>query len=330
VKTRVAIVGLGKMGLMHASIMGMFSDVELVAICEKSSLIRRFGGKMIPGVELVENLLDLNQKDLNAILITTPPASHFSIIKSVYEDKIARHIFTEKPLAVSYSQAQELVGLAEKYGGVNMVGYHRRFSVTFNKAKQILESGEIGDTSSFEGHAYSADFLGAKTAAQAKGRGGVIEDSGCHVIDIALWILGDMEVVNARVGSILGPGSEDEACIEVRTLNNIEGTFRASWCKEGYRLPDMCLKIKGTLGTLTVNEDQVQIDYANGKTVIWYKHHLDDNVPFSIGGNEYQRQDQLFIKGVVQGTPVEPGFNTASNVHKLIDQAYKFARGTRV
>jgi predicted dehydrogenase len=330
VKTRVAIVGLGKMGLMHASIMGMFDDVELVAICEKSRLIRRFGGKMIPGVNLVENLLDLGKKDLHAILITTPPSSHFSIIKSVYENKIASHVFTEKPLAISYNQAEGLVGLAKKYGGVNMVGYHRRFSVTFNKAKQIWESGEIGALSAFEGHAYSADFLGAKTAAQANGRGGVIEDSGCHVIDIALWILGEMEVVNASVGSILGQGSEDEASIVVRTPDNIEGTLRASWCKEGYRLPDMCLKIKGTLGTLTVNEDQVQVDYGNGKSIVWYKHHLDDNVPFSIGGNEYQRQDSTFIRAVKEGAGGEPGFGTASNVHKLIDQAYKFARGTKI
>jgi predicted dehydrogenase len=325
-KTKVAIVGLGKMGLMHASVMAMFNDVEIAAICEKNAFIRKFGKKAIPAIDIVENLEALLGRNLDALCITTPPASHYTIIKAALEKGLAKHIFTEKPLAVNFPQAKELCELAKKYGGVNMVGYHRRFSVTFLKAKELLDTGAIGKLISFKGHAYSADFLGAKTAKAAIGRGGVIEDSGCHVIDIALWTLGDMKVTGAEVKSIIGGGSEDEASLQVVTDGDLKGELNASWCKEGYRLPDMSLTVIGDNGYLSVNEDMVQLTTKDGKSNTWYKHDLNDTVPFSIGGNEYQRQDALFVKGVREGVKVEPDFRTAAKVHQLVDQANMFTR----
>lgn len=309
------------MGLMHASILGFSADVDIVAICEKNSLVRRFARKVIPGIRLVEDVRELASFKPDAVFITTPPASHYPIIKTIYDEKIAANIFTEKPLAVNFLQADELVNLAEKSGGANMVGYHRRFSVTFNHARKLLNSGEIGIPVSFAGHAYSADFLGARTARQAIGRGGVIEDSGCHIVDIIRWILGDLKLTDARVSSILGPGSQDEAVIKVETEAGTGGEIEASWCKPGYRLPDMSLSITATKGTLTVNEDMVRLDVNGGKTAVWYKHDLDDRVDFFIGGSEYRRQDSAFLRAVMDGGKVQPDFKTASGVDKLIDEA---------
>jgi predicted dehydrogenase len=318
---RVAVVGLGKMGLMHASIMGMLQDVELVAICEKNGLVRRFATRAIPNIEIVADMEQLANLALDAICVTTPPGSHFSIIRTAYERGITRNIFTEKPLAANYLQSRELCKMADDVGGVNMVGYHRRFSVTFGKARQLLESGILGNLTTFEAHAYSADFLGARTAAQAIARGGVMEDSGCHIVDMADWLLGEIEVVDARVVSLLGPGSEDEAFIQVRTKDGVKGELSASWCKEGYRLPEMEVEITGSDGTLLVNEDNVELTSIQGGTTVWYKHDLNDVVPFSIGGNEYQRQDNLFVNAVRRGGKVEPSFITASRVEHVIGLA---------
>ena len=326
-KKRIAIVGLGKMGLLHASIMTMLEDVELVAICEKNPLVRRFSKKVIPNIDIVAVLEGLKNRKLDALCVTTPPASHFPIIKEIYESGIVRNIFTEKPLAVNYVQAKELSSLAEAYGGVNMVGYHRRFSVTSRKARQILEAGNIGKLSFFQGYAYSADFLGARSSSQTIARGGVLKDSGCHAIDLAIWLLGEMEVVNFRLKSIIGYGSEDEVYLEVKTLDGVKGEFMFSWCKEGYRLPDIGLSITGVKGTLKFNEDKLELDLRDEKSSVWYKHNLNDFVPFFIGGAEYQRQDELFIKAINNGEIAEPSFRNASKVEKLLDQAYSRAKG---
>jgi predicted dehydrogenase len=318
---RVGVVGLGKMGLMHASIMGMLDGVELIALCEKNSLIRYFGNKAIPHPEIVSNVEAFGNKKLDAILVTTPPGSHYLVIKTIYQKGLTKNIFTEKPLAVNYTDALELCRLAEVSGGINMVGYHRRFSVTFRKAKQILDTGVIGHLYSFEAHAYSADFLGVMSPVQAIGRGGVMEDSGCHIVDMVDWLLGEIEVLSARVVSLLGKGSEDEAFITVKTKSGLLGELSVSWCKEGYRLPEMAVRIVGNKGAILVNEDSVGLISNDGSSSTWYKHDLNDFVPFSIGGNEYQRQDELFIQSVRDNTMVEPSFSTASRVEHVIDMA---------
>lgn len=326
-KNRVAVIGLGKMGLMHASIMGMLGNVELVAICEKNSLVRRFGKKVVPQINIVSNVSELRDVNLDAVIVTTPPASHFSIIKAVYEQGIARHVFTEKPLAADYEQSKQLCDMAAAHGGVNMVGYHRRFSVTFRKAKEFLEDEVIGKLISFEAHAYSADFLGARSPKQAIARGGVLEDSGCHIVDMVSWLLGNIEVEGAKVISLIGGGSEDEAYLTVKTKNGLQGELKASWCKEGYRLPEMELTIKGDQGNLTVNEDNVQIDLKDKPSAVWYKHDLHDSAPFSIGGNEYQRQAALFIDALQNGSKAQPDFLTASLVEYVIDRAKDYLKG---
>lgn len=318
------------MGLMHASILNMFPDIELAAICEKNSFIRKYCKKMIPGIEMVENLEDLYGMQLDAICITTPPSSHFPIIKAVYEKKIANHVFSEKPLTIDYPQAEMLCSLSESHGGITMVGYHLRHSVTYKKAKEMLEKGEIGNLSFFEAYAYSSDFIGITNPTQPLKRGGVLGDSGSHVIDLALWLLGNMEVLSAETKSIVGGGSEDEAFIEVITHSGLKGKFKISWCKEGYRLPEMGLMIKGSIGIMFVNQDYVQVTLSNGESRSWYKHDLNDNVPFFIGGSEYQRQDELLVRSVRDNLKVEPSFHTASLVQKLIDQAKLKATGLKV
>jgi hypothetical protein len=61
---RIAIVGLGKMGLLHASILSTLSDVELVGLGDKSRLIRRFAGKCLeePSCALARALRDWSFK----------------------------------------------------------------------------------------------------------------------------------------------------------------------------------------------------------------------------------------------------------------------------
>ncbi|MCP3684263.1 MAG: Gfo/Idh/MocA family oxidoreductase [bacterium] len=325
-KTRVAVVGLGKMGLMHASIFSMLDEVELVALCEKNSFVSKFGKKVLPDINIVSDLAQLSDMGLDAVCVTTPPASHFPIIKTIYTSNIAHNVFTEKPLASTHDQAEELCHLAKTYGGVNMVGYHRRFCVTFTKAKQILMDGILGHLVSFEGYAYSADFLGAKST-QSLARGGVIEDSAVHIIDLVLWLLGNMEVKNARIESLLGDGSEDEAFFDVLTPEGTEGKIKTSWCKEGYRLPEMGLLITGNNGTIRINEDLLELELNGQDSSSWYKHDLDDIVPFFIGGAEYQRQDELFIRSISDDSAAEPSFSTASKVEELVDQVNSHARG---
>ena len=318
---RIAIVGLGKMGLLHASILSTLPDVELVGLCDKRRLIRRFCREMFGGAKLCARLEELRSLDLGAVYVTTPIRSHFFITKAVYLNEIAENVFVEKTLSSSHDESKQLCDLAKRHGGTNMVGYMKRFGVTFSKAKNLLNQETIGDITSFEAYAYSSDFHGVKRNPDASAnRGGVLKDLGAHTIDLALWYFGDLELTKDGAESISDTGSKDDVQFRVRTLNGEEGLFEVSWSKKGYRMPEFGLLIQGTEGYIKVNDDEVNLQLNNGRHSIWYRHDLNDNVGFLLGSPEYYREDEHFIKAILGHHSAWPDFDTASKVDSMIQE----------
>ena len=316
---RVAVVGLGKMGLLHASILNVLPNVQLAALCDKGVIVRRFLKKIFKGIRIVDDLEKLSDLGLDAVYVTTPIASHFLVARTIYLTKIARNLFVEKTLASSYDKAKELCALAHRYGDTNMVGYVRRFAVTFKKAEDLLAQDAIGELISFKAYAYSSDFLGNRTRTPAS-RGGVLGDLGCHVVDLAIWFFGEFQLRSAKLASLTGDGSEDSAYFRVEKSNGLEGEFDISWCMENYRMPVAGLSISGSKGIIEVNDDKLELELNNGKSSIWYRHDLSDNVFFWLGGPEYFREDECFVRSVIEGDNAEPSFYTASKVDQIIEQ----------
>jgi len=320
-KLRVAVVGLGKMGLLHAGILNVLPNAQLTALCDKSAMIRKFCKKVFDGVHLVDDIRALSNLRLDAVYVTTPISSHFFIIRSIYSKEIARNVFVEKTLASSYDQANELCQLAKSFGGVNMVGYQRRLNVNFRKAKDLLTQETIGEVASFSAYAYSSDLLGSrKNSKTSVFRGGVLRDLGAHVVDLALWFFGDLTVDSAKLESATERDSEDSVYFRVKGLDDLEGEFNISWCMENYRLPEFGLLIKGSKGIMRVNEDKVELKLDNGKSSTWYRHDLNDNVSFLLGAPEFSREDKCFVKSVLEGCNADPSFYAASKVDYIIDQ----------
>ena len=224
------------------------------------------------------------------VYITTPIPSHFPVANMLLSNGVASSLFVEKTLASSYKDAAELCKLVEKASGVNMVGYMKRFAVTFRKAKDILLEGSLGEMVSFDAYAYSSDFANVKKGSKTSaGRGGVLEDLGSHVVDLALWFFGDLQVRSAELKFMGSDESEDEAVFRVEGDDEFKGNFSVSWCRPEYRMPEFGLIVRGTKGVLTVDDDEVKLDLNACESRKWYRHDLNDNVGFLIGGPEYFR-----------------------------------------
>jgi predicted dehydrogenase len=318
---KVAVVGLGKMGLLHAGILNTLSGVKLAAVCDKSGLIRRFFKKQLGEVQVVDDLEKLSGLGLDVVYVTTPISSHFPVTRAIYSRRIARNVFVEKTLASSYEEAREMCRLAQDSGGVSMVGYMKRFAVTFKKAKELLDQGALGDVASFDAYGYSSDFLGVERGSGTSGsRGGVLADLGSHVIDLALWFFGDLEVDSVRLESTKKAGLEDSVVFTMRNSKDLKGSFDVSWCKEGYRMPEFGLLVRGSEGIMRVDNDKVEVKLADGKSSRWHRHDLNDSVGFLLGDPEYFREDERFIRSVSSNEKVEPSFTTASRVDWIIAQ----------
>lgn len=323
-RLRVAIIGLGKMGLLHSCILGTIPSVELVALCDKSFVLRRIAKKLFKSTTVVNDVARLSNLNIDCAYVTAPIPAHYPIINALYSQNITRNIFVEKTLASSWNKANELCALSEKTPGVNMVGYMKRFSVTFSKAKSLLTENVLGELISFKGSAYSSDFASCNQASKALARGGVLSDLGSHIIDLAIWFFGEFEVEKATIKPSVDENSEDDVNFKVKRSSLI-GEFDISWCKDNYRLPNFGLTVHGSKGTLSVNDYNLVLESSEGKQSIWYRPDLNDNVTFLLAEPEYYREDEHFITSILNGDKAEPNFETASKVDYIIDKIKKEA-----
>ena len=323
-KLRFGVVGLGKMGLLHTSILNVFPEVELVALCEKSALMNRLFKKLFStkSIRVVNDIERLNGLNLDAVYVTTPISSHSFIIKKLWSEKVTRNIFVEKTLASNYAQSNELCEIAEKVGGITMVGYMKRFSVVFGKAKELLSRGVLGEPQFFRSYAFSSDFLGlTKESKSSASRGGALSDLGCHVIDLTQWLLGPLSV--SDVSSVVKneAGSETSVSFAAITSNGLAGSFDVSQSMPNYRMPEFGLSIKCSRGIIEVNDDRIVFSPNNGDVQQkWYRQDLNDRVSFSLAEPEYYRENLEFVNSLLRDQQCELSFENASKVDYIIDQ----------
>ena len=317
---RIAIIGLGKMGLLHASLLNTMPEVDLVAVCERSRLIRRFSKNLIVGVPVVDSVDSLSGFDLDAVYVTTPPSSHHAILDAVFAKGLCRNAFVEKPLANTIAESRHIESLPGSLGidSINMVGYNRRFSVTLRKAKQIIEDGTLGEPVSFEAYGFSSDFQAAE-GAERRNRGGVVKDLASHAIDLAIWLVGDICVESVVSSQVSNSGVIDAAAVRVTADTGLPGHIRASWSESDYRLPEIGFTMEGSNGlTLAVTEDMLGLHDKHGCVEAWHRHDLDDVTSYLLGGTEYMREDQAFMNAISSGKAIEPNFSTALRVDETI------------
>jgi predicted dehydrogenase len=311
------------MGMLHASILNVIPEAKLVALCEKSSLMNRLFRKVFSttGIRIVDDLEKLRGLDLDAVYVTTPISSHSFIIKDLYAKGITRNVFVEKTLAWNYGQSRELCEIAEKVGGVNMVGYMKRFSVVFGKAKELLLRGGLGEPQRFSAYAFSSDFLGlTKESKSSASRGGALSDLGCHVIDLALWMFGRLEVRDVLSVVRNEAGSETSVSFTASNSSGLAGQFDVSQSVQGYRMPEFGLSIDCSGGKIDVNDDRLCLVLDDGTERKWYRHDLNDGVYFGIGEPEYSREDLQFVDSLLGSRQCELSFDSASVVDYVIDQ----------
>ena len=323
---RVGIVGLGKMGLLHSCILNTLCDVEIVTVCDKSLIIHRVFKKFFKNALVTDDAVKMAGLNLDAVYVTTPIPSHFPVVKAVYSNEIARHVFVEKTLASNFAEAEELCNLARDIGGVSMVGYMKRYAVTFRKAKELLAQQAIKDLLSFSAYAYSSDFSEVPKGSRGSlSRGGVLKDLGSHIIDLALWFFGSLDVESAVSKAITAPSCEDAVRLKVKTREGLFGDFDVSWCKMGYRMPEFGFSFHGSDGLLNVNDDQVVLELKDGSLRKWYRHDLVDNVDFLIGAPEYYREDEVFVRAAHGNCAADPDFFEALKVDYVLEEAKRKA-----
>ncbi|HEY5124480.1 MAG TPA: Gfo/Idh/MocA family oxidoreductase, partial [Ignavibacteria bacterium] len=117
-----AIIGLGKMGLSHAAIVGAHPKVDMVAVCDTSSLILDAFKKFTKVKTYTDFQKMIDKVTPEFVIIATPTKYHYPMVKYALEKGL--HVFCEKPFTLTTGQGKELMELALRKGLVNQVGFH--------------------------------------------------------------------------------------------------------------------------------------------------------------------------------------------------------------
>jgi predicted dehydrogenase len=322
----VGIIGLGKMGILHAGIVNQLPDSRIQAVCEKEKLISGIAKKLLPKeVQFYDDHIEMVTKEnLDAVFITTPIGSHTPIIVDLAKLKPDLSLFVEKPLARSTELAKTACEAVGNLSGVHMVGFQKRFSPLFREAKRLIELKSIGELTFFRTSMYSSDVLREGKSWRSKsGIGGVLLDLAPHLLDVILWLFGDVQTVSGvRRRRIYSKSVDDFTHARFEFESKLSGFMDASWSVSGYRLPEMELEIYGKDGKMTLTDDELKIFYENaeGKVQAFSNQSFDTSVPFLLASPEYTLEDQTFLDSIDKRADPSPNFFEAARVNFLIDR----------
>ena len=330
---RCGVIGLGKMGLLHASLANAIEGSQLAAICEPNRTIRNWFGTLVPNLPAYQNYQDmLDAVPLDAVFICTPPSSHIQIATACVRKGC--HVFIEKPISQTAEAAKPLIDLLKQTGKIGMVGYMMRYADTFSKAREIVSQGALGQVLACRGATkVSQNFKAGKgwRYSRKESGGGVLIAQGIHAVDLMCWMIGMPHSVNLRSNSYYSKTVEDFVQALFSWKGDIIGSLDSSWSVDGHRMLLTSLEITGEYGTLAVDDDTVRLflrkassSYKEGWTSM-SKPELSNGYAADIGGPLYTKQDEAFLRAVRGQGEIESDVRSAWSVQHVIDCLYKSA-----
>jgi predicted dehydrogenase len=323
-KARIAIAGLGKMGVSHFAIANAHPEAEVVAVCDSVGYLTSVVHKYT-NVSVFSSFAEmLRAVELDAVVIATPTDAHAAMVELALQSGL--HVFCEKPFCLDVADGRRLSKIAEDKGLVNQVGYHYRFVSTFQEAKRLVDCGALGHVSHVLAEAYGPVVLRPQVltwrTSRAKG-GGCLYDYAAHPINLLNWMFG---AASEAQGSVLSPifsrEIEDSVFSTLFFPGGVCAQVSVNWSDESYRKMSTKLTIYGKNGSVSVDRQEIQVylrdpkaagaPYIAGWTVRNITE-LTDPTWFYLRGEEYSAQIEQFVGRVNNSQPekVEASFASA-------------------
>jgi predicted dehydrogenase len=135
-KIRVAVVGVGHLGSMHAKVYREIKNCELVAVCDTNQARLNEISQYLntPGYSDYREFLT----KVDAVSIATPTESHFRIASDFLKENVS--VLVEKPFTANLKEADSLIKIAQKNKLILQVGHIERFNSAFSATRRIIES----------------------------------------------------------------------------------------------------------------------------------------------------------------------------------------------
>jgi predicted dehydrogenase len=310
---KIALIGAGKMGISHLSILGAHSDVEIVGVSDTSKMVLDVFKKYSSYPTYLDYNEMVSKANPDAVFVTVPTKYHAEISKKVLES--GKHIFAEKPLCLTPAEGEVLIELAKEKNVVNQVGYHNKFIQTFSELKRIIDGGYLGEIYHFLGEAYGPVVVRPSHnnwRANPSEGGGCLMDYASHVIDLINYTLGTIAKAKGTIlKSIYSKNVEDSVFSLLELSTGLTGVLSVNWSDETYRKMHTSITVIGSKGKVICDAQEISAYFKSSDCPATYtkgwnvKHITDfvDPVNFYLRGEEYSSQIDYFINAIQKRVP---------------------------
>ena len=234
-QVRIGIIGFGGMGGSHGRYLaqGKVSGAKLTAVCDVNPARFDAAREICPDIRTFDSADALFAAGVvDAVMIATPHYFHPPLAIQAFEHGL--HVLSEKPAGVYTRQVREMNEAAAKTGKVFGVMFNQRTLDVFQKMRDLVQAGEIGEirrvvyqiTTWFRPQAYYDS--GGWRATWAGEGGGVLVNQCPHNLDLWQWICGMPARVRAFCAEGAGRGQGDGLRRHVLTLNRLPVTGRVT------------------------------------------------------------------------------------------------------
>lgn len=303
-------------------------DTKIVAVWDEIPERGRAAAAKL-GVRFYEHLEDmLASPDIDAVIITTPTNVHREVL--IAAAQAGKHIFTEKVLAPTLQECNEIL-VAIKQSGVKLTVSLPRLNAGYTQAiKEILDRGLLGELTLVRARLSHNGAI--RTPENPDGwlpehffdleqcAGGALIDLGCHPMYLARLFLGLPESISATYGYVTGREVEDNAVALLYYPQGAIGVVEAGFVN---RYSPFTIEIHGTEGSLFYGTPDEKLLVRSAKE----------------GGNQWNVQDSLpadrpsafhqWVSHIQQGTTANENIQMAVDLTMLMEAANLAAKGFR-
>lgn len=267
-RLKMAVVGIGVMGQLHARTLSECDSVELVAIVDLNEELGRSEAEKF-GVEYYKNVEDIMYTDkADAYSVVLPDRLHVDIASKIL--LAGKHVLLEKPMADTLEGAKKIKEAARKGNSRIMIGHVMRFDPRYSNAAKSIKEGEIGDIV----HVSARRLSNIDVGVRMNGSSSVLFYLGIHDVDALQWITNKkVKKVFARSVSKIMPSynveSEDAIFANFEYEDGTIGSLATGWTIPDY-MPsaiNASLEIIGTKGVLQLDTSDHGLYIVNEQKV---------------------------------------------------------------
>jgi len=311
-KYKFALIGCGRILYKHINAISNIANTELVAVCDLKKERAKLKGEENNVPWYTDYHKMLGNEDIDIINILVESGKHAEVFKNIAKYK--KHIIVEKPMALTLSDADEMIRIADQEGIKLFVVKQNRFNAPVQLLRRALDDCRFGKlimgTVRVRWHRDQAYYDRDYWRGTWKYDGGVFTNQASHHLDLLEWMMGDVEMVFAKSDTFLHEIETEDTGVAIFRFNNgALGTFEATTCTNPVDL-EGSISILGENGTVEIG------GFAVNEMKVWNfkdKRDYDANAFKSsyVPKNVYGFGHELYIRNVIEAIE--------SNTHGLVE-----------